>query len=141
MEQRALGCVETSGCGPVKGAGTRPNRQPGRRVAVRSGVHWDAEYMIVGLPEFGWQPCRIIDVSLWEANVILLGRSPDERYDHELLLRYQRLDDGPAVIELRATIREFDRAPNGDLNVAVEFTDPRPTEQSALRRLLREPPT
>ena len=65
-------------------------------------------------------------MSLWEANVILLGRSPDERYDHELLIRYQRLDDAPAVIELRATIREFDRAPNGDLNVSVEFRDPRP---------------
>ena len=69
--------------------------------------------------------------------MILLGRSPDERYDHELLLRYQRLDDGRAVIELRATIREFDRVPNGDLNVGVDFRDPRPSEQSALRRLLR----
>jgi len=70
----------------------------------------------------------------------LVGQAPDERYDHELVIRHQRIDS-PAVIQLRATIREFDRAPSGDLNVGVEFTDPRPTEQSALRRLLREPPT
>ena len=122
----------------MKGAGARSTRQPGRRVAVRTGVYWDAEYMIVGLPDFGWQPCRIIDVSLWDAIVILLGQLPDERYDHELLLRYQRLDDRGAVIELRAPIREFDRAPNGDFTVSVNFTELRPSEQSALRRLLRD---
>ena len=121
----------------MKGAGARSTRQPGRRVAVRTGVYWDAEYMIVGLPDFGWQPCRIIDVSLWDANVTLLGQPPDERYDHELFIRHQCLDQGRGVIELRATIRAFDRAPNGQLNVGVDFRDPRPSEQSALRRLLR----
>ena len=67
-------------------------------------MNWDAVYMIVGLPELGWQPCRVLDVSLWGATVVLWGTVPDERYDREFLIRYERPDVARAVLELRATI-------------------------------------
>jgi hypothetical protein len=57
-----------------------------RRLIPRQPADWRATYLIEGEDHERWRDCRVIDISSLGAGLELLGTTPDEIADHELIV-------------------------------------------------------
>lgn len=95
-----------------------------RRLVPRQFTDWPGRYILEGAPSDSWRDCRVTDVSLAGAGLVLSGTSVEEAKDRGLIL----------AVELQAVVRHVSEGRAG-LRAGIQFANLSAAEKEYLREL------
>jgi hypothetical protein len=95
-----------------------------RRLVPRQFTDWPGRYLLEGAPPTDWRDCRVTDVSMAGAGLLLSGATVEEAEDRGLLL----------AVELQAVVRHVGEAMDG-LRAGVQFAHLSDAEKQYLLEL------
>ena len=104
-----------------------------RRRVPRQEAGWEGKYLIDGVPEAGWDGCRVLDLSVAGVGLELFGRIPRDLLGR--LLDVEASSGTSVGLRLRGAVRNVGPGPEGGVRVGLEFTDLSETERLILNAL------
>ena len=95
-----------------------------QRLVPRQFTDWPGRYLLEGAPSDAWRDCRVTDVSLAGAGLVLSGAAVEDTEDKGLVL----------AVELESVVRHARRAKAG-VAAGVQFVNLSEAEKEYLREL------